>query len=142
MRRLAPLMLYNVPVDQEARWVSERTFSAFFGLFWDLCYADDFERNKNMLYPSYLPIKHGLVLDLKSGDTFQRTQEMLYTFECPVMYEAKLKYSPTFTAHKFFSQITMDSKDRYAYFKTQLGYCMTGKVSLRKWSFPPYQIRR
>jgi P4 family phage/plasmid primase-like protien len=90
-----------------------------------------FSLQHDKMYPHLLPLQNSLVVDLRDGKTYPRTKEMWFTFECPVAYSGDMLSMPIPHAEQFFESI-MPHAEKRAYLQTQLGYCMTGEMNMRK----------
>jgi len=93
-----------------------------------MLYDPDFIVNK--LYRHLLPIADNKVVDLRDGSVSKRTKVHRFTFASKVRYDGNLKQSTTHS-DAFFTAVMSNDKDKLEYFRTQLGYCLTGEMSSR-----------
>jgi putative DNA primase/helicase len=103
--------------------------------------ASAFTQAKTMLYdpkftktmnkiPYLLPIGEKKVVDLRDGSVTQRTKDHRFTFASSVQYNGDPNQQ-TPHADIFFKSVMSNEIDKLEYFRTQLGYCLTGEMSSR-----------
>jgi P4 family phage/plasmid primase-like protien len=94
-----------------------------------LLYDPDFAATVNKI-PHLFPVSNRQVVDLRTGSVEKRSKEHRFTFESPVTYNGNL-HMPTPHADTFFRSVMSQDEQMLEYFRTQLGYCLTGETRSR-----------